>query len=43
MFVKAFRPDAVGSNFTVVRVNGGGDDQSTPGTEVYMPLLSFHL
>jgi hypothetical protein len=40
-FFQSFRPDAVGSSFTTVRLNGGGDDQSDPGVEVRNALASF--
>lgn len=33
-FFKEFRTDAVGSTFTLVQVNGGGNDQTDPGVEV---------
>lgn len=33
-FFERFRTDAVGSNFTVVLVNGGENSQSEPGVEV---------
>jgi len=32
-FLKKFRPDAVSGNFTAVLVNGGTNDQATPGDE----------
>lgn len=39
-FFQKFRTDATGSNFTTVLVNGGGEDQSQPGTEV---ISAIHL
>ena len=33
-FMNLFRPDAASAAFTVVEVNGGGDNQSDPGVEV---------
>ncbi|KAF4622357.1 hypothetical protein D9613_009510 [Agrocybe pediades] len=32
-FFKAFRKDAVGSSFTIIQVNGGGNDQTDPGIQ----------
>ncbi|KAF9559351.1 subtilisin-like protein [Agrocybe pediades] len=32
-FFKAFRKDAVGSSFTIIQVNGGGNDQTDPGVQ----------
>jgi tripeptidyl-peptidase-1 len=37
-FFKKFRTDAVGSTFTIVQVNGGGNDQSDPGTEANLDI-----
>jgi len=37
-FFKAFRPDAVGSNFTTIQVNGGGNNQSNPGVEANLDI-----
>ncbi|KAI0695326.1 subtilisin-like protein [Cerioporus squamosus] len=37
-FFQRFRTDAVGQNFTTVRVNGGGDDQSDPGVEANLDI-----
>ncbi|KAF9448952.1 subtilisin-like protein [Macrolepiota fuliginosa MF-IS2] len=37
-FFKRFRPDAVGSNFTTIQVNGGGDDQNDPGVEANLDI-----
>ncbi|KAI0794109.1 subtilisin-like protein [Fomes fomentarius] len=37
-FFQRFRTDAVGSNFTTVRVNNGGDDQSDPGVEANLDI-----
>lgn len=37
-FFQRFRPDAAGSSFTTVRVNGGGDDQSDPGVEANLDI-----
>ncbi|KAH9923964.1 subtilisin-like protein [Epithele typhae] len=37
-FFSRFRSDAVGSTFTTVLVNGGGDDQSTPGVEANLDI-----
>ncbi|RPD64171.1 subtilisin-like protein [Lentinus tigrinus ALCF2SS1-7] len=37
-FFQRFRSDAVGSNFTTVRVNNGGDDQSDPGVEANLDI-----
>ena len=36
-FLNRFRSDAASADFTVVQVNGGGNDQSDPGTEVCSP------
>ena len=33
-FMNRFRPDAASAAFTVVPINGGGNDQTHPGTEV---------
>ncbi len=33
-FMQRFRPDASSAAFTVVQVNGGGNDQTNPGVEV---------
>jgi tripeptidyl-peptidase-1 len=46
IFLQKFRPDAVGSNLTVVQVNGGGDDQNEPDQEAnldvqYATAMSF--
>ena len=38
-FFRQFRTDAVGSNYTMVPVHGGQDDQSHPGVEVYLPTV----
>lgn len=37
-FFKLFRSDAVGGNFTVKEVNGGLNDQSSPGIEANLDL-----
>ncbi|KAI0331649.1 subtilisin-like protein [Cubamyces sp. BRFM 1775] len=37
-FYKRFRTDAVGTSFTTVEVNGGGDDQSEPGVEANLDI-----
>jgi tripeptidyl-peptidase-1 len=37
-FFRSFRPDAVGSSFTTIRVNGGGDDQNDPGIEANLDI-----
>jgi len=37
-FFKEFRPDAVGSSFTTVQVNGGGNNQSLPGDEANLDI-----
>lgn len=49
-FFHQLRTDAVGFNFTTVRVNGGGDDQTDPGVEVSSPtcirsffVVYFHI
>ncbi|KAF8903507.1 peptidase S8/S53 domain-containing protein [Gymnopilus junonius] len=45
-FFKKYRKDAVGSSFSIVQVNGGGNDQSNPGVEAnldtqYTTAISF--
>ncbi|KAI0272273.1 subtilisin-like protein [Gloeopeniophorella convolvens] len=45
-FLNRFRADAAAANFTVVQVNGGGNDQTDPGTEAnldiqYAEAISF--
>ncbi|KAF8903511.1 peptidase S8/S53 domain-containing protein [Gymnopilus junonius] len=37
-FFKKFRTDAVGSSFTTVQVNGGGNDQTDPGVEANLDI-----
>lgn len=39
-FLRRFRTDATGagSNFTTIRINGGGDDQSDPGVEANLDI-----
>ncbi|KAF9460560.1 peptidase S8/S53 domain-containing protein [Collybia nuda] len=37
-FFRQFRTDAVGSSFTTVQVNGGGDDQNDPGVEANLDI-----
>ncbi|KAG6857498.1 hypothetical protein H0H87_002123 [Tephrocybe sp. NHM501043] len=37
-FFKQLRPDAVGSNFTTVQINGGGADQNKPGVEANLDI-----
>ncbi|KAF8998513.1 peptidase S8/S53 domain-containing protein [Cyathus striatus] len=37
-FFNRFRTDAAGSSFTTVQVNGGGDDQTDPGTEANLDI-----
>ncbi|KAG6888473.1 hypothetical protein C0995_008046 [Termitomyces sp. Mi166 len=37
-FFKNFRPDAVGSNFSTVLVNGGLDNQNEPGVEANLDI-----
>ncbi|KAF8644974.1 hypothetical protein AX16_008158 [Volvariella volvacea WC 439] len=37
-FFSRFRTDAVGSNFTTVLVNGGGDNQNQPGVEANLDI-----
>ncbi|KAG6853522.1 hypothetical protein C0991_003517 [Blastosporella zonata] len=37
-FFKTYRPDAVGSKYQTVLVNGGGDDQSQPGMEANLDI-----
>lgn len=37
-FFSQFRPDASGSSYTTVLVNGGGDDQSNPGVEANLDI-----
>ncbi|KZT21194.1 subtilisin-like protein [Neolentinus lepideus HHB14362 ss-1] len=37
-FLQKFRSDAAGADFTVVQVNGGGNDQSNPGTEANLDI-----
>ncbi|KAH9893535.1 peptidase S8/S53 domain-containing protein [Cubamyces lactineus] len=37
-FYRRFRTDAVGTSFTTVEVNGGGDDQSEPGVEANLDI-----
>lgn len=37
-FFRSFRPDAVGSNFTIVQINGGGDNQTQPGIEANLDI-----
>ncbi|KAF8801356.1 subtilisin-like protein [Phlegmacium glaucopus] len=37
-FFKKYRTDAVGSTFTTVQVNGGGNDQSNPGIEANLDI-----
>ncbi|KAF4610501.1 hypothetical protein D9613_006689 [Agrocybe pediades] len=37
-FFKKFRTDAVGSSFSIVQVNGGGNDQTDPGVEANLDI-----
>ncbi|KAA1467000.1 subtilisin-like protein [Dentipellis sp. KUC8613] len=37
-FYRRFRSDAVGGNFTVVQVNGGGNNQNDPGLEANLDI-----
>ncbi|KAG6845024.1 hypothetical protein H0H87_001545 [Tephrocybe sp. NHM501043] len=37
-FFKNYRTDAVGSSYTTVLVNGGGDDQNDPGVEANLDI-----
>ncbi|KAL7280332.1 hypothetical protein ACG7TL_005249 [Trametes sanguinea] len=37
-FFRRFRTDAVGTSFTTVEVNGGGDNQNEPGTEANLDI-----
>lgn len=37
-FFQKYRTDAVGSSFTVVQINGGGNDQSNPGVEANLDI-----
>lgn len=37
-FFKKFRPDAINSSFTTVKLNGGLDDQSIPGVEANLDV-----
>lgn len=37
-FFTGYRPDAIGGNFTVVQVTGGGNNQNNPGIEVKSDL-----
>ncbi|KIY45379.1 subtilisin-like protein [Fistulina hepatica ATCC 64428] len=37
-FLESFVPDAVGTTFTYVEVNDGGNDQSDPGTEANLDI-----
>ncbi|KAF9512132.1 hypothetical protein BS47DRAFT_1394555 [Hydnum rufescens UP504] len=37
-FFLQYRPDATGSSFTTVQVNGGGNDQSHPGVEANLDI-----
>ncbi|KAG7091987.1 hypothetical protein E1B28_008374 [Marasmius oreades] len=37
-FLRQFVPARTGTNFTTVRVNGGGDDQSIPGVEANLDI-----
>ena len=37
-FLSEFAPGAVGSNFTLVEVNGGGNNQSDPGLEANLDI-----
>ena len=34
MFLKKYRPEAVGADFKVVQIANGGNNQNDPGTEV---------
>ncbi|KAF9456972.1 peptidase S8/S53 domain-containing protein [Collybia nuda] len=38
IFFQKFRKDAVGSNFTTIQVNGGGNDQNKPGVEANLDI-----
>ncbi|TFK52035.1 subtilisin-like protein [Heliocybe sulcata] len=37
-FLQRFRSDASSANFSVLQINGGGDDQSDPGTEANLDI-----
>ncbi|KAL0573726.1 hypothetical protein V5O48_008222 [Marasmius crinis-equi] len=37
-FLRSFFPSAAGTNFTTVRLNGGGDDQNDPGVEANLDI-----
>lgn len=37
-FFSKFRPEAKGSSFSIVQVNGGGNDQNSPGVEANLDI-----
>ncbi|KIK07829.1 hypothetical protein K443DRAFT_673084 [Laccaria amethystina LaAM-08-1] len=38
IFFSKFRPDAKGSSFSIVQVNGGGNNQNSPGVEANLDI-----
>jgi len=42
-FFKTYRPEAVGYNFTIVKINGGQDYQDVVGLEVQLHPFPLKL